>query len=553
MLLLFLACALSGAQAGACPLVFTGIAAGRHQRPRVKLSPRTFRIEWDLHGWVGVGSSLLLFVLFFCGVFALYRGELAIWQDPRLHAAALPRVGAPLLDPVLAQLEAAGAARYGDRVSMITHAGTRLVTASITSASGASATTLWVDPQRAIHPVEAGRHSQLSEALYDLHFLHQLPAELELAGLFSVALLVSLLTGLLIHLKDLIRQRWRFRPDRPLRIAASDAHKVLGTLGLPFSLLFGWSGAVLCLLELIHGSVGSVALDGNGARLARLRGEPPQQVASATGQAAVRLPLDQLVQRAQAVLSVQEAPRFLDVEALGDRHETVRMYFQEEDLTPFRFVVLRTADASVVAQSSAALPAERFERVLFDLHFASVGGLLLKLGYTLLALGLCAVAVSGNLIWLERRSATRASASSRLLARLTIGVTAGLVLAAASIFAANRLLPAELEGRALLEQGVLFATWGASVASALLTHRPARSQLKTYATCAALLLCVVVLVDLATLDANLLTALPLGLPIIFIAESLLVLLAGACLAIARLMARPRPADQGASDDDAGVG
>ncbi|MFY0579886.1 PepSY domain-containing protein [Cystobacter fuscus] len=53
----------------------------------MKLAPRTFRIQWDLHAWAGVIASLFLFVIFFCGVFSLFREDIEVWQEPAFQRA----------------------------------------------------------------------------------------------------------------------------------------------------------------------------------------------------------------------------------------------------------------------------------------------------------------------------------------------------------------------------------------------------------------------------------------------------------------------------------
>jgi uncharacterized iron-regulated membrane protein len=52
----------------------------------VKPSARTFRIQWDVHAWLGVVASLGLFVIFYFGTFTLFRAELSVWQAPELGA-----------------------------------------------------------------------------------------------------------------------------------------------------------------------------------------------------------------------------------------------------------------------------------------------------------------------------------------------------------------------------------------------------------------------------------------------------------------------------------
>ena len=71
-------------------------------------------------------------------------------------------------------------------------------------------------------------------------------------------------------------------------------------------------------------------------------------------------------------------------------------------------VVLSAADNALIGVTPAAGgPFARFEAWFFGLHYARFGGSGVKLLYALLAFASCAVIVTGNLVWLERRDAQR--------------------------------------------------------------------------------------------------------------------------------------------------
>ena len=58
---------------------------------------------WDDHSVAGVFAGLALFVMFFCGTPALYRGELEQWADPTLRSrstavASVDRLVQPVLE-----------------------------------------------------------------------------------------------------------------------------------------------------------------------------------------------------------------------------------------------------------------------------------------------------------------------------------------------------------------------------------------------------------------------------------------------------------------------
>ena len=497
----------------------------------MKLTPRTFRIQWDVHAWAGVVASLFLFVIFFCGVFSLFREDLEIWQEPAFHTAP-PGEAAPSFDALLAQVAAREKPPLGTHVSFLTHEETRLVTAYLFEPSGVRE--LWLDP------VSGAGHtarSRLASELYWMHFFYRVPWGMELSGLLAVALLVTLVTGLVIHLKDLRRQWWSFRPALKARFSASDAHKVLGVFGLPFTAVIGWSGAVLCLSALLAQGFTATVFRGDAARVAALRGYG-QPVREEAKRAAGMLPLDTLVERARtAVPGATGTPRYVDLQLRGDANAWVGVYFQLEPLGADHYALLDAVSGETLATSASyRTPSFTFERVLFDLHYAHYGGALVKVLYALLALAVCAVLLTGNLIWLERRDAGRTHRGNRLLERLTVGVCAGLVLGCAVYFAGNRVLPETLARRADWEFGLCLGAWGLSALGALAVspRRAARGLLGA----AAVLFAGVVVSDVVFQDAHLFTALARGLPPVFVSEVLLCVLAGGCGALVWRLARP---------------
>jgi len=99
------------------------------------------------------------------------------------------------------------------------------------------------------------------------------------------------------------------------------------------------------------------------------------------------------------------------------------------------------------------------------------------------------VAITGNLIWLERRDARRSHAGNRLMERATVGVALGCVVASAAYFAANRVLPAGLPARSSLEFRLFLLVWALCSSFAFVPRvRPRSSAALLSAISAALFL-----------------------------------------------------------------
>ncbi|WNG39653.1 PepSY domain-containing protein [Archangium violaceum] len=501
----------------------------------MKLAPRTFRIQWDLHAWAGVIASLFLFVIFFCGVFALFREELEVWQEPALHVA--PAGGpAPSFDALLARLTEKNPLARGAHVGFLTHEETRFVTAYLFLPS--ELREIWLDP---VTGTELPPRSRLSSELYWMHFFYRVPRGMELTGLIAVALLVALISGFWIHLKDLRQQWWRFRPSQKLRFSSSDAHKVLGVFGLPFTVMLGWTGAVLCLSALVGQGLTATVFEGNPRRVSELSGYA-QPVREEAHEDAVMRPIDELVSRARAAVpGATGTPRYVELQLHGDANAWAGIFFQLEPLGADHYAFLDSVSGAPIATSREyKTPSFSFERVLFDLHYARYGGLLLKLLYALLALAGCAVILTGNLIWLERRDSQRKHLGNQILERLTVGVSGGLAFATAVYFAANRALPWEMPRRADWEFGLFLGAWALAVALTLVPRASSRQAGVVLCMGAAALFGGVVAADVAFREANLFTAISRGLPPVFISELLLCALALGCGGLAKGLARRRP-------------
>jgi uncharacterized iron-regulated membrane protein len=436
----------------------------------MKFSPRTFKIQWDLHAWSGVIASVFLFVIFYCGVFALFHTELVTWQEPR----AAPGATVPGLsfETVLARAERVVSIPTGAYVSISQEPDSSITSVSISHEASKFEKDLSFDRQSG---TKRAPTSRLADELYLMHFFYRLPGGIEFAGFLALALFVATVSGLVIHWKQLVRQIWQFRPTLRLRFSASDAHKVLGLFGLPFAVIFAWSGALLGLWAIVAAPFVYGVHAGDRTAFDKQQGYGEVQRAL-KGAAAPRLSLDKLAARADielrthygaALPNPQPRPSRIDIQLYGDAHAWANFRLNRSGFEAQKSVALSlTTGEALNFGGERTAPAEVVDRILFDLHYALFGGYLVKFLYAFLALAVCAVAVTGNLVWLERRDATRSSVGNRLLERLTVGVTLGVVFASSCYFLQNRLLPTGFPYRADLEFVVFLGIWALVVVAA---------------------------------------------------------------------------------------
>ena len=156
------------------------------------------------------------------------------------------------------------------------------------------------------------------------------------------------------------------------------------------------------------------------------------------------------------------------------------------------------------------------------------------------------VASAGLVLWIAKRRqkarpGAREAFSLSLVDGLNAGTVAGLFIAVAAFFWANRLLPHDLPGRQLWEVRAFFSAWGLSLVYAFLFQR--RKWLDLLAVAAASLALVPVINALTT-QRHLAVSLPAGDWVM--AGFDLTCLAGALLLawVARKAARARKAPAG---------
>ena len=498
----------------------------------MKLSARAYEILWDAHAWAGVLSSLVLFVTFFLGAFALFAEELSPWQEPTFRAPiAVPEAQAVALAQRLADSEAA---------SRPVWFGISLPTAEepwlrLWRMSDGAIHPLWWDP---VTGRQLGERSDLGEFLNAMHFLEPIPGGQHLTGLASAVLVLLVGTGLLLQLGRMMRELVQFRPGSARRVFWSDTHKVIGVISAPFLLVFGITGGILWLDDWFEPAVVKTSMKGDPQVKALAVDWPAPPAAS--GKPAGAPDLAQALALAKQRFPASEHSWFF-FDNLGDERGIVHLPGERAG-TLHAFTHVRVSRTGALLWSRDTGGGTLYSRVmdpLYGLHFATWASLPAKVLYALLSFVSAFGILAGNLLWLERRRAKASSRFDRVLAKLTSGFCAGLALAVASLFIANQVLPAELSARPSWEHAVFLAAWGLGIAGAFVDGEPSRYARRLLLG-ASVLLVVVPLIDAARTGrlpfasgSSHVLATELGL------VALAFLLAGAARAIRRLQ-RPTP-------------
>ncbi|WP_437918670.1 PepSY-associated TM helix domain-containing protein [Sphingobacterium sp. LRF_L2] len=414
-----------------------------------RLSARHFNILFHTHTVSGIVISAVLYIIFFAGAIALYKQELYQWEDPdarienaeeidyeelmlRLVATTSPETEIHELRVVLPTLEKPIYTFYlSDEVGGYK-----------TYGYNAKTDKLW--------DMDAGEISTTGETLYRLHFLDQIPWYIGryIAGFVSLFFAFAVITGLLIHWRNIRTKFFAFSFKDLRKQFWTNAHTVFGVIGLPFQLMYAITGAFYLLSVFILAPAVFVLFGGDQDKLVTMI-YPPEAFHAHEDEAiqAKNIPIQKILDNVH-----MEYPQ-CDVsylEIINPGHDNAVLTIDLVNRTSFNADGLIVADLSTGAYKLHLPPGEKnYQQSLLQgiskIHFASFGGWMLKMIYFLLAMFTCFVIISGVMMWKEARNKpSYTDRQRRFHHRVTmvyLAVCLALYPATALLFSAEQWIP----------------------------------------------------------------------------------------------------------------
>lgn len=366
------------------------------RKPLLSRIPADFiRAVLKGHSGLGLAFAAAIYLVCLTGTVAVFAHEFQRWE-----LAGTPRLEA--LSPDAAQRALEGAiARVGGGVehAYITLPSAELPQALVSVEKDQVYRAFVADAQGAI--VALGDTSW-TEFITRLHINLHLPQTwgIFLVGLTGVALLSSLISGLLAHPR-IFRDAFHLRIGGSRRLQEADLHNRLGVWAMPFHIIVSLTGAVLGLTTIIVGVLG----------LALFQGDANKVYALFIPQAPKDDP------RPAPLLDLR--PMFADVARRtgGERIDMVMLEHPAEMGGAALFYTekdngrLHNSDSFAYNRSGlyhtykadAAATGQKVLNSLGKLHFGWFGGGFVKILYALLGLALTYLAAGGVVIWLARR------------------------------------------------------------------------------------------------------------------------------------------------------
>lgn len=487
-----------------------------------------------LHTWTGLVVGWLLYFVFVTGTIGYFYVEIDRWMRPELP---LPAPGVPparfveQAEHYLRQ-NAPAAGEWlirlpGSRSDYVMEGGVAWIDAADLNGEGVNdrrAQPRWLlyDPVTqtfgAARPVP--RATGGGFVLYRMHkHLHYLPRDLGvwLVCACSMIMLVAVISGVIVH-KNLVRELFTFRPGLGRR-SWLDAHNLLGLWTLPFVVMITFSGLLLFVLTYMPAAVHALY----GADVARFEADlypdyPRFEAPSRANRGAEMLPLPRLL-REGARYWGEGAVREISVAAPDDLNARVRLFralnrtivrdAEVDDVLSFDGISGR-----LIEQRIAHLPGPRwFAGALFGLHEGMFAGPVLRWLYFASGVAGCGIIATGLILWTAKRRETTHRGGGwhfghALVDRLNIATIAGLLIALAVYFWANRLLPHGLPHRAAWEVHALFIGWALTFVYASI--RPPHAAWVEQCSIGAGLFAALPVLNAVTTDRHLGITLPAG-------------------------------------------
>ena len=278
-----------------------------------------------------------------------------------------------------------------------------------------------------------------------------------IVGLTGVALLSSLISGLLAHPR-IFRDAFHLRLGGSRRLQEADLHNRLGIWALPFHVLVSLTGAVLGLTTLIVGVLGMALFQGDVNKVyALFIAQPPKNDPRPAPTIDLRPMFAQALQ-----LSGGGRVDFVMLEHPGEMGGAALFNVERDNGR------LSNVDAYAFDRTGKLYHSKKAEQnnlgesilgSLGKLHFGWFGGGAVKVIYSLLGIGLTYLAAGGVTIWLARRRDKRnpSPGLERLWTATIWSQPAALGLAA---------LAAAVPAAAVTE-GLLIVIWGVATLIAL--------------------------------------------------------------------------------------
>ena len=436
------------------------------------LKPRLHNAMFHTHTVSGIVISFALFVCFYAGAVALFMDELYQWENPQARI--------DYVDPTTVDYD-----KVIKVVSENTTVFNKDLTFGMTPPTKANPLITFYgrdkDEQNnfsffaaTIHPItyeilsmgeEPNTH--MARTIYELHYFHQIPVVgIYLSGFVAFFFLFAIFTGVLTHWKNIVNKFYAFTTEGKWKQIWTNGHISLGMITLPFQIIYAVTGALLGLSILLLAPSAFLMYNGDTSEVVK----------------AVRP--DAGIKYDDEALTLTEGTNFNTI------YQKVSTEYPENDVTYIYATNYTKSDGTIGVrvddyegiagdgifvygredgklkvgiQPEVRSYANGAYGVLIKLHYATYGGIFLKIIYFILAMITCYIIISGVMIWRTARDKPIYTDKQRRfhhrVTKFYLAITLSMFPALALIFLANMLVPMDWEGRVFPVNAIFFSGW----------------------------------------------------------------------------------------------
>lgn len=404
------------------------------------MQQQTHKTLYSSHAWIGIISGILLFIVTFSGIPALFDHEIEFWQYP-----AYSELDEKKPFDLEQSLQTAKAIDFTYDNFFIQPAGE--INKHITLAYFTQ------DKEPDIRYLSANNYQEFPSSPSEIsHLFSHLHTDLHLpnpwgrylVGLSGMAMLLAIIAGIIIHVK------WRkefvmLRPKRSWRLLLTDQHKLLGLWSLPFTFILAFTGTILGLLGLISPILALAAFNGDVEKATVAVLGPTAEI---TGEYTPVYPLNELWHRLE-IDAPDTSMELIQISGLKllttkgtlatDRGGIIKFSgYHKNKLSNLESITYNLSTGEKIHQGSfiGKGPFQRVFATVTPLHYVLFGDVWLKVCYALSALAGCGLILTGNMLWLHRRG----HGMAHWLSKLTLGICGGLVVSTSLTLALSQAL-----------------------------------------------------------------------------------------------------------------
>lgn len=431
-----------------------------------------------MHTWTGLLLGWVLFFMFLTGSAAYYDTEIDRWMQPEQPSMVQIEDPVALFQMALdhATDRAPEADSYFIRIPT-SRSYSPYVTARLTSTTE--------DGKRDFEDLELladgsivpeGRDTGGGQALYQMHWaFHYIPRALGeiFAGFAAFFMLAAIISGIITH-KKIIADFFTLRFGKGQK-SWLDSHNVISVMSLPYQIMITFSGLIFVASTFfIPIFVAQYGVSDNVVQTISEEIFGITESTDRTGESAELADIAPIIAEAQAILGDEPVTR-LNIKNPGDATAVIEVQgsFSGAVLREIPVIEFNGVSGELLSYDPRKFEGSMTVLNTFEgLHEALFAGPILRIVFFVSGLMGGGMIATGLVLWTKRRrqklkADQKAERNLIIIERMNVGVIAGLSIAIASYFWANRLLPVGMADRADWEMHALFLVWLATIVHGL--------------------------------------------------------------------------------------